>query len=66
MAFYNHESNDILTLDVLKIAYDGTHFCGWTGSGHQAQRLAAKTALIIWYNAMKQKRSNREEVELFN
>ena len=36
-AFYNHESNDILTLDVLKIAYDGTHFCGWTGSGHQAQ-----------------------------
>ena len=36
-AFYNHESYNILTSAVLKIAYDGTHFSGWTGSGHQAQ-----------------------------
>jgi tRNA U38,U39,U40 pseudouridine synthase TruA len=26
----------VLTSAVLKIAYDGTHFCGWTGSTHQA------------------------------
>lgn len=54
---YHDESTEILTSAVLKIAYDGTHFRGWTGSGPQAW-VATKDA-PSHRNQTKRKQSRR-------
>ena len=47
--------NDVLTSAVLKIAYDGTHFRGWTGS---TQKTSTQNVSIV-NNNTRQKQSRR-------